>query len=104
MVRQFLLKSLVRLEQGGFDWKFNFPVIYREYERMLEAVPFTHPVDTPVLFLTGARSHYVQEKGHADILRWFPRAQFQAIPDAGHWLHAEQPEAFIQAVVAYLAA
>ncbi|MDX2286731.1 MAG: alpha/beta fold hydrolase [Bacteroidia bacterium] len=104
MVRQFLLKSLVRQEQGGFAWKFNFPVIYREYERILEAVPFAHPADTPVLFLTGGLSHYVRPDDHAEILRWFPRAQFQAIPDAGHWLHAEQPEAFIQAVLAYLAA
>ena len=32
----------------------------------------------------------------------FPKARFARIPDAGHWLHAEVPEAFQRAVNAFL--
>jgi len=29
----------------------------------------------------------------------YPDARIIGIPDAGHWLHAEQPEKFVEAVL-----
>ena len=34
----------------------------------------------------------------------FPRAQMIAIPGAGHWVHADQPEAFAEVIAPFLAA
>lgn len=56
----------------------------------------------PALFLSGAKSDYVLASHHAAILRMFPAARFQVVQDAGHWLHADQPAAFIAAVGAFL--
>ena len=38
-----------------------------------------------------------------EIRRLFPRARIARIPEAGHWLHAEQPQAFLELVEAFLA-
>ena len=56
----------------------------------------------PTLFLTGANSTYVRPSNHTAILRQFPNATFTSIPDAGHWLHAENPREFEDAVRAFL--
>ena len=56
----------------------------------------------PTLFVTGARSDYVLASYRPEILRLFPAAQFLAIADAGHWLHAEQPAAFNAALTSFL--
>ncbi len=54
------------------------------------------------LFITGAQSTYVQPEARSAIETLFPRAQFVTIKDAGHWLHADQPEAFNTAVAEFL--
>ena len=59
-------------------------------------------IEGPALFVTGGRSDYVRPEHHAAILRLFPNAQFAAIPDAGHWVHAEAPERFLEVVGAFL--
>jgi esterase len=58
--------------------------------------------DSPALFLHGARSDYVDEAGRAVITSRFPRAGIIALPDTGHWLHAERPDAVLLAVEAFL--
>jgi pimeloyl-ACP methyl ester carboxylesterase len=48
----------------------------------------------PALFVAGARSDYIGAADHATIKALFPNAMVETIPDAGHWLHADQPELF----------
>jgi pimeloyl-ACP methyl ester carboxylesterase len=57
--------------------------------------------ETPALFLTGGRSHYVPDSDHADIRRLATNAQFECMDNAGHWLHAEYPEDFIRRCLHY---
>lgn len=49
----------------------------------------------PALFLAGAYSDYVRPESHAGIARMFPQARVHTIPHAGHWVHADQPEALL---------
>lgn len=58
----------------------------------------------PTLFLTGARSDYVRAEHHPRIATLFPAVRYEAIPNAGHWVHAEAPQAFLDAVRRFLAA
>jgi pimeloyl-ACP methyl ester carboxylesterase len=44
----------------------------------------------------------VQPQHHAEIRRLFPAAEIAVIPEAGHWVHAEAPEAFLAAVQRFL--
>jgi len=52
----------------------------------------------PAWFITGANSDYVLPAHRPIIAHLFPASRILAIPDAGHWLHADQPEAFARLV------
>ncbi|MDX1909604.1 MAG: alpha/beta fold hydrolase [Bacteroidia bacterium] len=99
---QFLLKSLTRDEQQLFRWRFNLPVILRDYEAILADIETLYPVETPTLFLYGGRSNYLRPEDKTSILARFPQATFDVIPEAGHWLHADNPPVFLQKVRDYL--
>jgi pimeloyl-ACP methyl ester carboxylesterase len=56
----------------------------------------------PALFVSGAASAYVLPAHRPRILRLFPRAQFVVLPGAGHWVHADRPREFLDAVAEFL--
>ncbi len=60
--------------------------------------------DGMALFLSGARSDYVRPEARPAIRALFPAARYVALKDAGHWLHADDPDGFAAVVEAFLAA
>ena len=56
----------------------------------------------PVLVLRGERSDYVQPEHRALFRALFPAARFATLREAGHWLHADAPEAFVATVGSFL--
>ncbi|MGB3848936.1 MAG: alpha/beta fold hydrolase [Tunicatimonas sp.] len=100
-VRQFLLKNLQRTDDG-FAWKLNLPVIRDNIEAVGAAVPNDEAVEIPALFVRGAKSDYIQEEDQELIKRIFPQARTINIEEAGHWVHAEQPNALLEAVNSFL--
>jgi pimeloyl-ACP methyl ester carboxylesterase len=56
----------------------------------------------PVLVLRGERSDYIQPEHRPLFRAHFPQARFATLRGAGHWLHADAPEAFLQTVDAFL--
>lgn len=101
-VRQFLLKGLGRDQNKQLKWKFNLETISQKYPLILEAVELEDPFEGECLFLSGGQSNYVQPEDHPLILEAFPQAQFHVIQEAGHWVHAEAPVAFLQAIADFL--
>lgn len=101
-IRQFLLKGLGRNEQKELAWKFNLPVIARDYAKVLADVEGELPFEGPALFIYGGKSTYLQPEDQPAIRERFPAAEFVALPQAGHWLHAEAPEAFSTEVMRFL--
>lgn len=102
-VRQFLLKNIYRNSKTGkFSWRINLPVITQKIENVGEDIRSMVPFEKPILFLGGANSEYIREEDKNDIKRLFPSAQIEMIPNAGHWVHAEQPDAFLKAVQHFL--
>lgn len=101
-IRLFLLKNLLRDAEGNFHWKMNLEVIYKNYDAIVEEIESTWPYTKPVLFLRGGRSDYIQPEDEAHITDLFTNAQFATISQAGHWVHAEAPEPFLNKVVAFL--
>jgi pimeloyl-ACP methyl ester carboxylesterase len=101
-IRQFLLKSLGRNEAGGFQWKINLPIITEKIEIVGQEIDAEVPFDNPTLFMGGEHSDYIRPEDQESILRLFPKSQTIFIPNAGHWLHAEQPVAVIEAVRDFL--
>lgn len=100
--RQFVLKNLERKENGEYDWKFNYDTLKRDYEDILKPIYSNKTFDKPVLFLKGELSLYVKERDYEHIHQLFPQAKIVSLPDAGHWLHADQPQLFYEKVLEFI--
>jgi len=98
----FLMKGLTRTDENQFAWRFNVDSLYKNYLLIADFPTHENGVQTPTLFLKGADSNYINSTNYSDILRLFPNHELEEIPDAGHWLHAENPTAFLSAVVRFL--
>jgi len=102
---QFLLKSVSRnKETNRFEWRLNVPVLYDNLDEIIKGVN-AHWFDDrlpiknyPVLFIKGANSNYILQEDYPSIRRIYPEAEIAEIPHAGHWLHAEQPQLFMDIV------
>ena len=100
-VRQFLLKNLYWIEKGKLAWRMNVDVLEREMEEILAPIP-TIEVWTPTLFLRGAMSNYILDEDWDAIEEVFPDATLETIENAGHWVHSEQPDEFIEKVLGFI--
>lgn len=95
-VRQFILKNLYRKNKDEFGWRVNFQVIDEEMDNILAALP-KQSVDITALFVYGNKSDYIEDGDKVEIQDFFKGAEFVELP-AGHWLHAEKPDEFYEAV------
>lgn len=106
-VRSFLLQNL-RREDDGWRWQVNLDVLGRELAELggwpEDQLQGLAPYDGPVLWMAGARSDYVLDEYAPAMDRWFPRNRRVSIKEAGHWLHSEQPEVFLEVLRRFLSA
>jgi pimeloyl-ACP methyl ester carboxylesterase len=100
-VRQFLLKNLTRTP-NGYEWAPNLGVLAARYDEILKPVLSDTSYDGPALFVRGGASPYVRDADWPQIQTLFPHARLVTIPDAGHWVHAQAPQPFADAVLAFL--
>ncbi len=103
-LRAFLLQSL-SIDPSGAAWKLNLDALADQMPAIMDFpdLPGT-TFDGPTLFLSGGASDYVRPDHWPRIRALFPAAEAREIPEAGHWLHAEAPRAFIEAVNGFLGA
>lgn len=94
-VRAFLLKNLYR-DGDRWAWRINLPVIATQISNVGEALKASHNFEKPTLFIRGELSDYILDQDFELIYRYFPQARIETIPQAGHWLHAEQPQTFTE--------
>ncbi|MBP0445199.1 alpha/beta fold hydrolase [Roseomonas sp. SSH11] len=91
-VRAFILTS--RMPDGS-GWRIGLEGIAAS---MAEIMGWSPPqgasFEGPTLFVTGELSTYVRPENRPAIREIFPAVRFVSIKDAGHWLHAEQPDRF----------
>ncbi|TAH24757.1 MAG: alpha/beta fold hydrolase [Cytophagales bacterium] len=101
-VRQFLLKNLFRNDQGEFQWRLNLPVITKNIDIVGEAQVSESRINIPTLFIKGEKSNYIRKEDEISIHQIFSNAKIVEISNAGHWVQAEEPLAFIDAVISFL--
>jgi esterase len=99
----FLMQNLQRHDER-FDWRINLmatAVCMRDLCNFPEQLLRQH-YPGPALFVSGEHSDYVRPESRAGIVRLFPRAALQQVADAGHWVHADEPEALLRALQRWL--
>ena len=105
MVRQFLLMNLVKSdlnqEEAKLTWRINLPALRTNYPNLIQAVCENARYEKTCLFIRGEQSDYVLDQDIAQIKNHFTQAEFADLP-TGHWIHAEQPQAFIATVEKFL--
>ena len=105
-IRQFLLKNVAKDKTTKqYKWRVNAEILYDYLEEIVSGVnknwlddriPIT---SYPVIFIRGMLSKYILPEDEILIKNIYPDSRIIDIPEAGHWLHAEQPEKFMQAVL-----
>ena len=101
--RSFLL---LNLRFGGTpSWRLNLEAI----EAALPALagwplPDDGPYRGPALFLAGGRSDYIRPESREAIRALFPASRVVTLKEAGHWVHADDPEGFIGVAEAFIPA
>jgi len=100
--KQFLLKNIYWKEgTEEMAWRFNLKTMSAHYDNVLVEVPLATS-DIQALFMRGERSEYITEGDLPDIAYRFPNYHLVTIPNAGHWIHAEQPDIFFDEVIKFI--
>lgn len=103
--RLFLLTNLARNDNGEYQWRIDIQAIRNNYEAISGAPPAAlsgKAFTKPTLFVRGGQSFYIQPEDTGLITSLFPNAVIEEIPDAGHWVHAQQPDAFYEITERFL--
>lgn len=101
-VRQFLMKGLTRNEDRALSWKFNLEALWANYSKILDVFETDKKFEHETFFIKGAQSDYILDTYRDVIFKYFPLATFASIPNAGHWLHAENPKMFYKLTIDFL--
>jgi pimeloyl-ACP methyl ester carboxylesterase len=106
-VRSFLLQNL-RRDGDGWRWQANLDVLGADLP-VIGGWPDDRLAGTPayrgpVLWIAGAGSEYVAPAYASAMDRWFPANRLTTIKGAGHWVHSEQPEVFLEVLRRFLPA
>jgi len=101
-LRQFLLKNVYWRDDKTLDWRMDLQSINENLLNVFEGVEAPGFYTGPVLFIRGGRSDYLREEDLEELNNKFPGAVLKTIPEAGHWVHADAPGEFLEAVRAFL--
>ncbi len=96
-IRMFLMKGLTR-EKDRFRWRFNLDLIDTQYNELQKSVELDGPYDSKLLMLRGENSDYISDADAFEMQQHFSDANLVTLENAGHWLHADAPDAFAEAV------
>ncbi len=102
--RQFLLKNIDRTDEGLFYWRINLKVLNKYLPVIMDGFSDTEypKSNIPTVFIKGEKSSYIMEEDLMVIRKYFSAAELVSIPDAGHWVHAEQAQLLVKTLNYFL--
>jgi pimeloyl-ACP methyl ester carboxylesterase len=97
-IRSLIMKNMQRTDSNIFVWKINAASILKNLDKIMLGIDrpagFSHQITGfPVVFLRGGESDYLPVEDYVDIKKIFPAVEFIEIPEAGHWIQADKPDA-----------
>ncbi len=101
-VIQFLTKNLYWTEDKKLNWRFNLKTLAEKYNDFVSNAIRFGVFSGKTLFIAGEKSNYILPQDGFLIKQQFPNSKIIQIPNAGHWVQAENPKDFNNAVKAFL--
>ncbi|MDO4224899.1 MAG: alpha/beta fold hydrolase [Bergeyella zoohelcum] len=101
-VIQFLTKNLYWTEDKQLAWRFNLETLAEKYNQFVSNAIKFGVYTGKTLFVAGEKSNYILPQDGFSIKQQFPNYQLVKIPNAGHWVQAENPVDFKNAVREFL--
>lgn len=96
----FLHANLEMGDDGKMNWRFHAPGMIETVEtgRKTDAMTELKTLTAPTLLIRGARSREFPADEAERMAKVRPNVELVTIPNAGHYVHAEQPAAFTEAL------
>ena len=91
-----------RKNKNELALRINLPVLSEKIEEVGVALANETVFEGDTLFLGGEKSGYIEPMDEILIKKHFPKAKIVTISNAGHWLHAENPDEFYDNVMNFL--
>mmetsp|Transcript_13775 Transcript_13775/g.43722 ORF Transcript_13775/g.43722 Transcript_13775/m.43722 type:complete len:315 (+) Transcript_13775:31-975(+) len=102
-LRAFLLTNLVRRSGGqGFAWRVNLRAIADSLGELARWEVGGEVYGGNALFVAGGQSRYVRSSYLAAISEQFSTFSLSTIRSAGHWIHADEPDALLLIISSFL--
>lgn len=102
-MRDFVMTNLAFDDSGHCQWKCNLKVLYEQFEKIgFPAMSFQKKCEIPVLCVFGGQSPYSSDRTRALIEDYFDNVDHVIIPGAGHTVHYEQPDTFVEVVAPFI--
>ena len=87
----------------GFTWKLNLDTLQKSLGELRKfEVPPNNRFLGSTLFIGGKNSDYIKTEHYPVIKGYFPASEIEMIDGAGHWIHADKPEIFVQLATKFL--
>lgn len=101
-LRNFLMKNIYRMNDGKLNFRFNLKSLSENICRIGQKIESDTNFNREVIFIKGEASDYINESDKIMINNLFPNTKFYKIPNAGHWLHVDNPTDFISVLLSLI--
>jgi pimeloyl-ACP methyl ester carboxylesterase len=100
--RAFLLKNVARDDAGRFFWRVSLENLIANYAALSDAIEMKQTYTGPTLLMAGGKSPFHVMRQEESLRQLFPQITFEVFPEAGHLLHSEAPQRFIEVVIKFM--
>ncbi len=98
VIINFLLKSLSFSDDENAMFKFNVDALEKNICIILDQIPSPRLFAGLTYFIYGQKSHYINADDKKNIYNLFPECQILEIPNAGHWVHYDAKDYFLDTI------
>ena len=101
-LRNFLMKNIYRMNDGKLNFRFNLKSLSENICKIGQKIESNTNFNKEVIFIKGEISDYINESDKVMIKNLFPNTKFYKIPNAGHWLHVDNPIDFLAVLLSLI--
>lgn len=97
--RSFVLTNLAKDRDGGLTWRCGLDGLYANIDSMRDSpLGASERYTGPTIFIVGEHSAYFSDEDRSVVREHFPAARIETLPGAGHNVHFDAREAFVETV------